>query len=161
MTIALGWASRWLLPRVTGSRWANAAVWTLHALASYRWVQYMLVSRYESAEQWQAYQEALRIQPEYENGYFGVGLAYEALGDGESAEQTYREGLRRNPRSLPLAYRLARILAESGRPEAHFAWRRALAIEPRSAAAREGLRAWTLRELSARDRAASEGKEAP
>jgi hypothetical protein len=62
MTIALGWAARWLLPRVTGPRWASAAVWTLHALASYRWVQYMLVSRYESAEQWQAYQEALLPQ---------------------------------------------------------------------------------------------------
>ncbi len=108
-----------------------------------------------------AYQEALGIQPEYENGYFGVGLAYEALGDPEGAERTYREGLRRNPRSLPLAHRLARILSERGRPEALFAWRRALAIEPRSAAAREGLRAWTLRDLSARGRAAPEGKEAP
>jgi membrane-bound metal-dependent hydrolase YbcI (DUF457 family) len=58
-TIALGWAGRWLLPRVTGPRGASAVVWALHALASYRWVQYMLVSRYESAEQWQAYQEAL------------------------------------------------------------------------------------------------------
>jgi hypothetical protein len=34
-------------------------VWTLYALASYRWVQYLLVSRYESSEQWQAYQAAL------------------------------------------------------------------------------------------------------
>lgn len=34
-------------------------MWTLHALASYRWVQHMLVSHYESAEQWQAHQEAL------------------------------------------------------------------------------------------------------
>jgi membrane-bound metal-dependent hydrolase YbcI (DUF457 family) len=58
-TIALGWTGRWLLPRVTGPRWASAAVWALYALAGYRWVQYMLVSRYESAEQWQAYQEAL------------------------------------------------------------------------------------------------------
>jgi membrane-bound metal-dependent hydrolase YbcI (DUF457 family) len=58
-TIALGWAGRWLLPRVAGPRWASAAGWALHALASYRWVQYMLVSRYESAEQWQGYQEAL------------------------------------------------------------------------------------------------------
>jgi membrane-bound metal-dependent hydrolase YbcI (DUF457 family) len=59
VTIALGWAARWLLPRMTGPRWASAAVWPLYALASYRWVQYMLVSRYESAEQWDAYQEAL------------------------------------------------------------------------------------------------------
>jgi membrane-bound metal-dependent hydrolase YbcI (DUF457 family) len=62
VTIALGWAARWLLPRLTGPRWASAAVWALYALASYRWVQYMLVSRYESAEQWQAYQEALLPQ---------------------------------------------------------------------------------------------------
>lgn len=57
--IALGWAGRWLLPRVAGPRWAGAAVWSLHALASYRWAQYLLVSRHESPEQWQAYQEAL------------------------------------------------------------------------------------------------------
>jgi membrane-bound metal-dependent hydrolase YbcI (DUF457 family) len=59
VTIALAWAARWLLPRLTGPRWASAAVWALYALASYRWMQYMLVSRYESAEQWDAYQEAL------------------------------------------------------------------------------------------------------
>ena len=62
-TIALGWAGSWLLPRVTAQRrWASAAVWALYALASYRWVQYLVVSRYESAEQWQAYQEALLPQ---------------------------------------------------------------------------------------------------
>jgi membrane-bound metal-dependent hydrolase YbcI (DUF457 family) len=59
-TIALGWAGRWLLSRVAGPRpWTGVAVWALYALASYRWVQYMIVSRYESPEQWQAYQEAL------------------------------------------------------------------------------------------------------
>jgi tetratricopeptide (TPR) repeat protein len=100
-----------------------------------------------------AYEEALRISPGYENGYFGTGLAHEALGDAASAERAYREGLRHNPRSLPLAYRMARLLAERGRPEALFAWRRALAIEPGSAAAREGLREW---ELSARGRPATE-----
>ena len=62
VTITLGWAARWLLPRMTGPRWASAAVWALYALASYRWVQYMLVSRYESAEQWEAYQAALLPQ---------------------------------------------------------------------------------------------------
>ena len=69
-------------------------------------------------------------------------------GDAAGAERAYRDGLRHNPRSLPLAYRLALILAAERRPVALFAWRRALAIEPRSAAAREGLRAW---ELSGRD----------
>ncbi len=104
-----------------------------------------------------AYTEALRIHPGYENGYFGVGLAREALGDSPGAERAYREGLRRNPRSLPLAYRLARILSAEGRPTALYAWRRALTIEPRSAAAREGLRAW----LSGRDPGAAEAKVAP
>jgi tetratricopeptide (TPR) repeat protein len=97
-----------------------------------------------------AYQEALRISPGYENGFFGVGLAHEALGDPAAAERAYREGLRHNPRSLPLAYRLALILAAEGRPATLFAWRRALAIEPRSAAARQGLRDWEARIPSAR-----------
>ncbi len=104
-----------------------------------------------------AYEEALGIFPGYENGYFGVGLAREALGDVPGAERAYREGLRHNPRSLPLAYRLARILSADRRPAALFAWRRALTIEPRSSAAREGLREW---ELSARGRRAPEA-EAP
>jgi tetratricopeptide (TPR) repeat protein len=91
-----------------------------------------------------SYTEALRVLPGYENGYFGIGLAHEALGDPGAAEKAYREGLRHNPRSLPLAYRLARLLSEEGRPTALFAWRRALAIEPRSAASREGLRQWEL-----------------
>ncbi len=95
-----------------------------------------------------AYEEALRIAPTYENGFFGVGLAKEALGDTAGAERAYRDGLRHYPRSLPLAYRLALILAAERRPVALYAWRRALAIEPRSAAAREGLRAW---EVSGRD----------
>ena len=102
-----------------------------------------------------AYEEALRISPDYENGFFGLGLAYEALDDPAAAERTYREGLRRHPRSLPLAYRLARLLDAGGRPEALYAWRRALAIEPRSAAAREGLREW---ELSERGRRAAEAR---
>ena len=106
----------------------------------------------------QAYEEALRIFPGYENGYFGVGLAREALGDVPGAEHAYREGLRHKPRSLSLAYRLARILSADRRPAALFAWRRALAIEPESAAAREGLRDW---ELSARGRRVPEAEAPP
>ena len=92
-----------------------------------------------------AYREALRIHPGYENGYFGLGLALEARGDARGAEEAYREGLRHNPRSLPLAYRLALRLSARDRPEALFAWRRALAIEPRSLASQRGLKEWTER----------------
>ncbi len=91
-----------------------------------------------------SYRESLRIVPGYENGYFGIGMAHESLGEKAEAEKAYREGLRHNPRSLPLAYRLARLLSEEGRPTALFAWRRALAIEPRSAASRDGLKQWEL-----------------
>lgn len=96
-----------------------------------------------------AYLEALRLHPGYENGDFGLGLSREALGDPKGAEAAYREGLRRHPRSLPLAYRLALVLSAQGRPEALFAWRRALAIEPRSLASQRGLREWTERRTRA------------
>ncbi len=89
--------------------------------------------------------EAIRINPEYENGYFGLGMAREAMGDAKGAEEAYREGLRRHPRSLPLAYRFALLVAAQGRPEALFAWRRALTIEPRSLPSQRGLREWLER----------------
>ncbi len=44
------------------------------------------------------------------------------------------------PQSLPLAYRLALLLSAEGRPTAIYAWRRALAIEPRLAAVAPRLR---------------------
>ena len=96
-----------------------------------------------------AYREALRLHPGYENGYFGLGLSLEARGDAKGAEEAYREGLRRHPRSLPLAYRLALRLSAQDRPEALFAWRRALAIEPRSLASQRGLKEWTERKAAA------------
>jgi predicted Zn-dependent protease len=97
-----------------------------------------------------AYEQTLRLFPGSENGYFGIGMARERLGDPNGAETAYRDGLRRNPRSLPLAYRLALLLSAEERPAALFAWRRALAIEPRSAAVREGLRRWELSESARR-----------
>ena len=89
--------------------------------------------------------EAIRINPGYESGYFGLGMAREAKGDVKGAEQAYRDGLRRNPRSLPLAYRFALLVAAQGRPEALFAWRRTLTIEPRSLPSQRGLKEWLER----------------
>ena len=89
--------------------------------------------------------EAIRINPAYENGYFGLGMAREARGDLQGAEQAYRDGLRRVPRSLPLAYRFALLVAAQGRPEALFAWRRTLTIEPRSIPSQRGLKEWQER----------------
>jgi len=89
--------------------------------------------------------EAIRINPSYESGYFGLGMAREARGDSTGAERAYRDGLRRNPRSLPLAYRFALLVAAKGRPEALFAWRRTLTIEPRSLPSQRGLEEWLER----------------
>jgi tetratricopeptide (TPR) repeat protein len=82
--------------------------------------------------------------PTYENGFFGLGLAREELGDRAGAAEAYRTGLRQNPQSLPLAYRAALLLAADGRPEALHAWRRALAIEPGSLPSRLGYADWLL-----------------
>ncbi len=89
-----------------------------------------------------AYLESLRIHPGYENGYFGLGLTREAAGNAAGAEAAYRDGLSRNPRSLPLAYRLALALSARRAPAAGHAWHRALAIEPKSLASRVGYATW-------------------
>ena len=91
-----------------------------------------------------SYAESLRLVPTYENGYFGVGLAREERRDAAGAEQAYREGLRHNPQSLPLAYRMALILSAQKRPAALHAWRRTLAIEPGSLPSRLGYADWLL-----------------
>jgi len=89
-----------------------------------------------------SYAESLRLVPTYENGFYGLGLAREERGDPGGAVETYRKGLRWNPQSLPLAYRMAVVLSAEGRPQAVFAWRRALAIEPGSLPTRLGYAAW-------------------
>ncbi|HTY41526.1 MAG TPA: tetratricopeptide repeat protein [Thermoanaerobaculia bacterium] len=91
-----------------------------------------------------SYAEALRLVPTYENGFYGLGLAKEERGDRGGAEAVYRRGLQPNPQSLPLAYRMAVVLSAENRPNALFAWRRALAIEPGSLPTRLGFADWLL-----------------
>jgi len=43
--------------------WANAASWLMFAAAAWRWLHYLAISRYESPEQWRAYQAALLPEP--------------------------------------------------------------------------------------------------
>jgi len=95
-----------------------------------------LLGNLEASER--AYAESVRVQPAYENGWFGLGMTREARGDDDGAERAWRTGLRRTPRSLPLAYRVALLLSRQRRPQAIFAWRRALAIEPGSLPSRVG-----------------------
>jgi tetratricopeptide (TPR) repeat protein len=92
-----------------------------------------------------AYAESVRLAPFVDGGFFGVGLARERQGNLPGAERAYRDGLAKNPRSLPLAYRLALLLSAGARTGAEHAWHRALAIEPGSLPARLGYAEWLLR----------------
>lgn len=106
-----------------------------------------------------SYARSLEILPTYENGFFGLGLVREDRGDRSGAAETYRRGLRHNPQSLPLAYRLALALSAERRPNALFAWRRALAIEPGSLPARLGFADWLAGE-GRREEALAQVREA-
>ena len=90
----------------------------------------------------EAYAESVRLAPFAENGYFGLGVAREERGDHNGAEAAFREGLRRNPKSSPLAYRLALLLSAEKRPVAEHAWRLALTIAPASLPSRLGYAEW-------------------
>ena len=89
-----------------------------------------LLGRLDRAEE--DYARSVVVQPWYENGWFGLAAAREARGDVAGAERACRDGLRRMPQSLPLAYRFAVLLSRERRPEAIHAWHRAIAIEPGS-----------------------------
>jgi tetratricopeptide (TPR) repeat protein len=105
-----------------------------------------------------SYAESLRLMPTYENGWYGVGLAREELGNRAGAGEAYRQGLHHNPQSLPLAYRMALLLAAEKRPAALHAWRRALAIDPGSLPSRLGYSDW-LAASGSRDQARAQVRE--
>jgi len=99
-----------------------------------------------TAEARESYTRSLQANAGYENGFFGLGLVYEKEERLADAEATYRRGLAKNRDSLPLAYRLACVLADEDAPEAEAeaAWRRAIQLGPDSAAAHAGYAEWLL-----------------
>jgi tetratricopeptide (TPR) repeat protein len=70
------------------------------------------------------YREAIRIDPRHEPAYVGLGELYRAQGRDSDALEAVRAGLRRRPRSIPLALLLA--------TEAATILRRAARAEPGS-----------------------------
>ena len=91
-TLAFGWAAgalpwRWpSLRRWEGlRRWAppralrNASVWLLYCLAAYRWIDFMLTSRYESWSQWEAYHLTLLPEAMIFPVTRGIGLMWRFL----------------------------------------------------------------------------------
>ena len=59
-TIAIGWGLR-LIPNwhPPAKRWIGWAAWGWYGVAAYRWVNFLLTSRYDSFSQWAGYQQDL------------------------------------------------------------------------------------------------------
>ncbi|HEY6148428.1 MAG TPA: tetratricopeptide repeat protein, partial [Thermoanaerobaculia bacterium] len=109
------------------------------------------LGRLDAAEA--SYRKALRTLPTYENGFFGLGMVLETKGRLGEAAAEYRRGFNRNPDSLPLAYRMSLALSRLGAPDAAEAWKRALALGPRSAPVHADYAEWLLRQGRAEDAA--------
>jgi protein O-mannosyl-transferase len=93
-----------------------------------------------------SYRKALRTLPTYENGFFGLGMVLESKGRLPEAALEYRRGFNKNPDSLPLAYRMAATLSRENAPDAAEAWKRALALGPRSAPVHADYADWLVRQ---------------
>ena len=110
----------------------------------------------EAAED--SFERSLEAAPGYENGFFRLGVVRERRGDPAGAERAFADGLRRNPRSSPLAYRLAIVRSSLGRPSAEADWRRAVENSRGAAAIRFGYADW-LRSKGRTSEAAREARE--
>ncbi|MGE5278225.1 MAG: tetratricopeptide repeat protein, partial [Acidobacteriota bacterium] len=89
-----------------------------------------------------SYERALEALPTYENGFFGLGLVLEDQGKDREALETYRKGLAKNPRSLPLAFRVATLESRLADAAAGKSWKQALAAHPGSLPVRFGYARW-------------------
>jgi tetratricopeptide (TPR) repeat protein len=111
---------------------------------------------YDEAEK--SYKKAIAANADYENGYFGLGLAREARGDLAGAEQIYAQGLDRKKDSLPLAFRLALMRSRHGWPAAIPDWKRALALGPETPSVHAEYAKW-LAHMGRWEEAAKEARE--
>jgi protein O-mannosyl-transferase len=102
-----------------------------------------------------SYEKSLQVAPFYENGFFGLGLVLEDEGKHAEAAAVYRRGLAKNPKSLPLSFRLAIVSSRLGDPRAGEEWTRALLVAPSSLMTRLGYAEW----LWARGRRADADRE--
>lgn len=85
------------------------------------------------------FREAIQIDPRFEPAYVALGELYRAQGRDSDALEVVRAGLRRRPRSVPLALVLAAILQPSDPTEAAAVLRRAAAADPSSVAVHRAL----------------------
>jgi tetratricopeptide (TPR) repeat protein len=101
---------------------------------------------------------SLDVAPGYENGYFRLGVLREWRGDLAGAERAFADGVARNPKSAPLAYRLAIVRSNLGRKSAETDWHRAIALARGAAPFRLRYAEW-LRSQGRTREAAREARE--
>jgi tetratricopeptide (TPR) repeat protein len=94
------------------------------------------------AEAERSFERSLAVAPGYENGFFRLGAVRELTGDDAGAEKAFADGFAKNPKSTPLAFRLAKLHSRLGRPTAEADWRRALALARGAPSIRIGYAEW-------------------
>jgi tetratricopeptide (TPR) repeat protein len=91
-----------------------------------------------------SFRRSLEVRPDYENGFFRLGVVLELEGDLAGAEKAFSDGLARNPKSTPLAFRLAKVRARMGRASADADWRHAIALARDAPSFHLGYAEWLL-----------------
>jgi protein O-mannosyl-transferase len=94
------------------------------------------------AEAERSFERSLAVAPGYENGFFRLGAVRELTGDDVGAEKAFADGFAKNPKSTPLAFRLAKLHSRLGRPSAEADWRRALGLARGAPSIRIGYAEW-------------------
>ena len=87
-----------------------------------------------------AYNEAITVNPAYEDAHYNLAWTYHSTGDNRGAVLHYSQVIRLNPSSADAYYNLGRVLSEEGMyAEAAERFRAALSINPEFADARTEL----------------------
>jgi tetratricopeptide (TPR) repeat protein len=113
----------------------NPAAWMAHTNLG------VLLDRSgRTAEAYRHYALAVRLKPDYSEGWSNLGAAADRLGRRDEAIDDLKTALRLDPTDADAAMNLANVLYSSGRiSEAIDAYRRVVAIRPDHAAARNNL----------------------
>jgi tetratricopeptide (TPR) repeat protein len=91
-----------------------------------------------------SFRRSIAARPVYENGFFRLGAVLELKGDLEGAERVFAKGFALNPKSTPLALRLAKVRSRMGRSSADADWRHAIALAHQAASFHLGYAQWLV-----------------
>ena len=87
-----------------------------------------------------SYKQALKINPDYADAYYNMGIALKDKGDLEAAIDNYKQALKIKPDYAEAYYSMGNALKDNGDPEAAIdSYKQALKIEPNYAKAKANL----------------------